>query len=147
MSHGHKHDEYRQEALKAGGTNNGTKGLYVLCDGEAPKSGNSMRVNSRIFCASNYYEGSCETCENNRFTITFQSAIGKQQVACPRWNSPEEKTAKKKPFYVHIERAICLLKSPFEYCSSCPNKMAELPPIDTEGWWEEERARHGTVYR
>ena len=148
MSHGHNHEEYRQEALKLGGTPNASKGLTVLCDGEAPKSGASMKVFNRFFCIVGYHGSEiCGTCEHSRFVLRFQARIGDQVVACPRWKSLDDKLDRKKPFYVHQRREICLTQRPFDYCSSCQNQRPQNPPENKEGWWEEERARHGTVLR
>lgn len=150
MSHGHKHEEYRQQALKMGGTPNGTKGLYVLCDGEAPKSGQEMRCESRFFCMVRRFGDACDTCENSRFTLTFQVGLMQQQVACPRWHSLDDKLNHKKPFYVHQSRELCFRDPPREcrsYCPSCVNNKPDKPPEDREGWWEERAKQYGTVYR
>jgi len=100
-----------------------------------------MRVRTRIFCVARFHQDVCDVCEHVRFTLKFQSRIGDQEVACPRWKSLDDKLDHKKPSYVHMRREICLTKAP------CPNQDAKNPPVNEEGWYERRAAAHGTVYK
>jgi len=86
MSHGHDHKDYKRVF---GDPARSTKGLYVLCDGEAPKSGQEVRQQTRAVCLGRPLKA-CETCEHSKFTLSFKPGVGNQIVACPTWPTVSE---------------------------------------------------------
>lgn len=132
MSHGHDHKEYKRVF---GDVQKQSKGLYVLCDGEAPKSGQDVRQQSRGVCLGKPLKA-CGTCEHSSFTLSFKPGIGNEVVACPTWKSIDAKLEHKPPLYEAVRREQCLLKRPYDYCSSCPNSKVDRPAETKEGWWE-----------
>jgi len=135
MSHGHDHKEYKRVF---GDVERGSRGLLVLCDGDAPKSGTEVHQQVRAVCLGRPLPA-CESCEHGNFTVKFQNNIGGQMVACPRWKSISDRIDKKIPQYEMVRREQCLLVSPYEYCSSCPNRNIQKTPRTEPGWWEEEK--------
>jgi|SRR3954469_11839057 hypothetical protein len=112
-------------------------GKTVTCtDPEAPHSVD------RASCLAKK-KPECAACPNSHFTIRFQSRIGDQQVACPRWRLEEDRLARREPTdYVSVPRSMCLTLRPFDQCIGCVNGQASEPPRIYSKWWEaEERAR------
>jgi hypothetical protein len=135
MSHGHDHKDYKRVF---GNVERSTKGLIVLCDGEAPKAGTDVRQQVRAVCLGRPLPA-CETCEHSHFTIQLKPKIGDQLVACPRWPSIVERYAHEKPSYEMVRRQQCIIDAPYEYCSFCPNRNVNDQPRTQLGWWEAEK--------
>lgn len=133
MSHGHDHKDYK---AVFGDVEKGTKGLYVLCDGYAPKSGTDVHQTTRLKCLVSPMPA-CKSCEHSNFVVKLRLGVGDQKVACPRWNNIEDRLNHVFPKYEIIRRELCITRRPFEYCSSCPNKDATMKPQTEPGWWEE----------
>jgi len=132
MSHGHDHTDYIRVFGDVATT---TRGLTVLCDGLAPKGGTEVHQADRSLCISQARGSACTDCEHSRFILRFKPGVGNQQVACPRWDSIDDRLARKKPRYEIIRREVCLTVAPYEHCSSCPNKKVSEEPRSEPGWW------------
>lgn len=139
MSHGHSNKEYKKVF---GDVEKGSKGLFVICDGEAPKSGNSTRTMDRTLCLAARLPG-CKSCEHSNFNITVKLGIGDQIVACPNWPSSADRIERKLPTYAPMKREKCLLDRPYEHCAFCPNKDANNEPETVPGWWERIKWKDG----
>lgn len=135
MSHGHEHKDYKRVF---GDIGKRTKGLFILCDGEAPKSGTDVQQQTRAVCLAQRKPG-CKSCEHSKFSLQLQPGVGAQMVACPRWDSLSDRLERIKPRYEMVARQQCLLDMPYEYCSFCPNKDIQSPTRQDPGWWEEEK--------
>lgn len=85
----------------------------------------------------------CGTCPNSRVVLRFQLRVVDQVVACPRWESEEDRRERRDPLdYVEVRRDTCIRVKPFDHCDSCPNSSAgELPRIHARWFEEEERRR------
>jgi hypothetical protein len=134
MSHGHDHKDYKRAF---GNVEKSSKGLMVLCDGEAPKAGTDVKQQSRTVCLSAPYKA-CQSCEHAVFTIRLQPGVGNQVVACPRWEDTSSRYAHDPPQYEMVRREQCL-DMPYEHCSFCPNKDLRAVPRVKPGWWEAEK--------
>lgn len=137
MSHGHDHKDYKRVF---GDVERSSRGLIVLCDGESPKAGTDVRQQSRTVCLGQPM-AACKTCEHSTFTIRLKPGIGNEVVACPVWNSIEDKIAREKPAYQMVRREQCLVRRPYDYCSQCPNMHVSKPPETRPGWWERTKWR------
>lgn len=135
MSHGHDHKDYKRVF---GDVERGSRGLMVLCDGEAPKAGTDVRQQSRAVCLGHPLTA-CATCEHGTFALKLPVRVGDQVVACPRWDSISDRYEHKKPDYEMVRRQQCLVDRPYEHCSFCPNRDAKNPPRTEPGWWEAEK--------
>ena len=135
MSHGHDHKDYKRVF---GDIEKRSRGLYVLCDGESPKSGNEVRQQNRAVCLGQPMTA-CKTCEHSSFTVSLQVGIGNQLVACPTWPNIDAKLNHEKADYEMVRREQCLVHRPYDYCSLCPNKDAANRPQTEPGWWEKRR--------
>lgn len=131
MSHGHDHKDYKRVF---GDVERASKGLIVLCDGDAPKTGGSVRQQSRAVCLGKPLEA-CNSCEHSVFKIRLKP-LGNQLVACPQWNTIGERYDKVKPRYEMVRRELCLTVRPYEHCTFCPNKDISNPAEIIPGWWE-----------
>ncbi len=135
MSHGHKHSDYKRVF---GDVERASRGLIVLCDGNAPKSGTDVYQQSRAVCLGRPLPG-CGTCEHSKFSIKLRPNAGNELVACPRWKSESERLQRVLPQYEMVRREQCLLTRPYEYCAMCPHKEIHNAPRISAGWWEEEK--------
>jgi hypothetical protein len=132
MSHGHDHKEYK---AVFGDVQKATKGLTVICDGEAPKSGMGTKQLSRVLCLAKPMSA-CTTCEHSTFTIRLKTKAGDERVACPRWESIADRYAHVRPKYEMVRREQCFTSMPYEHCSFCTNRKKDAPAEVTPGWWE-----------
>lgn len=135
MSHGHEHRDYKRAF---GNVERSSRGLTVLCDGEAPKAGTDVRQQDRAVCLAKPL-AACKTCEHNTFSLQLPTRVGDQVVACPRWESISDRYNHVKPLYENVRRQQCLVDRPYEHCSFCPNKDVHSPPRTEDGWWEVEK--------
>lgn len=135
MSHGHDHKDYKRVF---GDVEKHSRGLYVLCDGESPKSGTDVHQKDRAVCLAGPL-AACKTCEHNKFKLTLKTGVGNQLVACPRWESVSDRYDRVVPRYETIRREVCLISRPYEHCSLCPNRDINNAPRAYVGWWEEEK--------
>lgn len=134
MSHGHDHKDYKRAF---GNIERSSKGLMVLCDGEAPKAGTDVKQQDRTICLAKPYKA-CGSCEHGTFTIRLKVGIGNEAVACPRWEDIAARYAHVLPQYETVRREQCF-DMPYEHCSFCPNKDVRAPARTEPGWWEDEK--------
>lgn len=132
MSHGHDHKKYK---AVFGDVEKHSRGLTVLCDGDAPKTGTETKQQNRAVCLGRPMRA-CKTCEHSTFSIRLKPRLGDQLVACPRWASSGDRVEHVPPQYEMVRREQCLLRRPYEHCAFCPNKDVHSRAETEPGWWE-----------
>ena len=112
-------------------------GLSVTCH---PDERDDMIIENRnrASCLVRPYP-TCSSCPHSTFTLVFKTRESRSElVACPRWNSPEDRMMDKAPSkYVATEVATCR-STPFDFCVSCPS-VAHVAFIGadktSDGWY------------
>ena len=113
------------------------RGKSVLCVSEE-----SEHWIDRTLCLSGTRKPECPTCPHSRFVVRFRLRVFDQVVACPRWESEEDRKNRKDPLdYVPIQRDICVNEKPFLQCDGCPNGDLSEAPRDGHGWFQEQERK------
>ncbi len=116
-------------------------GKYVLCDSDITEEGQMPHVVDRALCLMEV-RAACSTCPKSRFSLRFQLRASDQLVACPRWESEEDrKNGLDTLDYVQVRRDTCLNEKPFPFCATCQNSDPTKDPMIERKWVELEARR------